>query len=135
MILSPRRGARGVAGPRADRGARHVGHACGTPMTAVLKEYLLRRQIAQHSQIRRMAQRLSIFTDLEVWRSDAPRWRPHGGDGVAARRPRRSRRPRFWGRVPDTLRSSRPVIRARALLARLPAAARDLVEHNWRRSM
>ena len=47
-------------------------------MTAALKEYLLNVQMAQHSQLRRMAQRLSMFTDLGSYSApDAPRWRSH----------------------------------------------------------
>lgn len=47
-------------------------------MTAVLQEYLLATERAQHSQLRRMAMRLSLHADL--WRyapPDAPRWRIH----------------------------------------------------------
>jgi hypothetical protein len=47
-------------------------------ITATLKEYLLHTQRQQHSQLRRMAQRLSIFTTLTKYRSpEAPRWRTH----------------------------------------------------------
>ena len=51
-------------------------------ITAALKEYLIELQIAQHSQLRRMAQRLSMFTQLDKYSApDAPRWRRHpGGD-------------------------------------------------------
>ena len=51
-------------------------------ITAVLKEYLLDLQMSQHSQLRRMAQRLSFFTPLDKYSGpDAPRWRRHpGGD-------------------------------------------------------
>ena len=55
-------------------------------VTAVLKEYLLEVQVAQHSQLRRMAQRLSMFTDLRSFGApDPPRWRTHPrheGDGA-----------------------------------------------------
>ena len=45
-------------------------------ITAALKEYLLEVQISQHSQLRRMAQRLSMFTHLGKYSApDAPRWR------------------------------------------------------------
>jgi hypothetical protein len=52
-------------------------------ITAALQEYLLEAQTAQHSQLRRMAQRLSFFTPLTKYTApDAPRWRRHpGGDG------------------------------------------------------
>jgi len=51
-------------------------------ITAALKEYLLDLQISQHSQLRRMAQRLSMFTHLGKYSApEAPRWRRHpGGD-------------------------------------------------------
>ena len=50
-------------------------------ITAALKEYLLEVQMAQHSQIRRMAQRLSFFTDLGKYSApEAPRWRRHPGE-------------------------------------------------------
>jgi hypothetical protein len=49
-------------------------------ITAVLKQYLLELQTSQHSQLRRMAQRLSMFTDLRQFSApDAPRWRRHPG--------------------------------------------------------
>jgi len=47
-------------------------------ITAVLQEYLDLVQRDQHSQLRRMAQRLSMFTDLGKFGvPDAPRWRIH----------------------------------------------------------
>ena len=50
-------------------------------ITAALKEFLLELQMAQHSQIRRMAQRLSMFTHLGKYSApDAPRWRRHPGE-------------------------------------------------------
>ena len=51
-------------------------------ITAALREYLLEVQMSQHSQLRRMAQRLSFFTPLTKYSApDAPRWRRHpGGD-------------------------------------------------------
>ena len=49
--------------------------------TAVAKEYLLRVQDEQHRKLRRMAQRLSLFTDLRKYAlEEPPRWRTHGGD-------------------------------------------------------
>lgn len=46
--------------------------------TAVLKEYLLTVQRQQHSQLRRMAQRLSMFTGLGKYTvAGAPKWRIH----------------------------------------------------------
>jgi hypothetical protein len=47
-------------------------------ITAVIKEYLAELQTQQHSQLRRMAHRLSMFTDLGKFRvSGAPLWRIH----------------------------------------------------------
>jgi hypothetical protein len=49
-------------------------------LTAALNQYLLEVQSAQHSQLRRMAQRLSFFTPLNKYTAgDAPRWRRHPG--------------------------------------------------------
>jgi hypothetical protein len=47
-------------------------------VTAIVKESVLRAQQEQHSQLRRMAQRLSMFTNLTKYSvPDAPRWRIH----------------------------------------------------------
>lgn len=47
-------------------------------VTAVLKDYLLSVQRQQHSELRRMAQRLSISASLGRYRLlDVPRWRTH----------------------------------------------------------
>jgi hypothetical protein len=47
-------------------------------VTAIVKEYLLGLQREQHEQIRRMAQRLSLFTSLDRYvLEDVPRWRIH----------------------------------------------------------
>ena len=47
-------------------------------VTATLKEYLLTLQREQHRLLARMAQRLSMFTDLRKYTlPDAPRWRTH----------------------------------------------------------
>ena len=47
-------------------------------ITAAVKEYLLQLQVQQHSQLRRMAQRLSMFTDLRKYGvPDPSRWRTH----------------------------------------------------------
>jgi hypothetical protein len=53
--------------------------------SAVLKEYILETQREQHSQLRRMAQRLSLHTNLRKYSvPDPPRWRTHGGDFLFA---------------------------------------------------
>lgn len=50
-------------------------------VTAMLKEWLLGIQRDQHSQLRRMAQRLSVHTNLVKYVvADPPRWRTHGGE-------------------------------------------------------
>ena len=47
-------------------------------ITATLKEMLVRLQQQQHSELRRMAQRLSMFTSLQKYRlADVPMWRIH----------------------------------------------------------
>jgi hypothetical protein len=47
-------------------------------VTAILKDLQASLEQQQHSQLRRMAQRLSMFTDLAKFRvADAPRWRIH----------------------------------------------------------
>jgi hypothetical protein len=47
-------------------------------ITAVIKEYLAELQTQQHSQLRRMAHRLSNFTDLGKYRiTGGPLWRIH----------------------------------------------------------
>lgn len=53
-------------------------------VTAVLKEVLVRLQQQQHSELRRMAHRLSMFTSLAKYRvPDPPRWRTHDFEGTA----------------------------------------------------
>lgn len=53
--------------------------------TAVAKEILLQVQDEQHRKLRRMAQRLSLFTDLRKYvLEEPPRWRTHGGDFLYA---------------------------------------------------
>lgn len=54
-------------------------------VTATLKEYLLTVQREQHSQLRRMARRLSMFTNLGKYTvPDAPRWRTHAWENNEA---------------------------------------------------
>ena len=54
-------------------------------VTAALKEYLLTVQREQHSQLRRMAQRLSMFTNLGKYTlPDPPRWRTHAWENNEA---------------------------------------------------
>jgi hypothetical protein len=62
-----------------------VGVTFRNAATAVAKEYLLRVQDEQHRKLRRMAQRLSLFTDLRKYvLEEPPRWRTHGGDYLFA---------------------------------------------------
>ena len=50
-------------------------------VTAVLKEYLLNVQQDQHRKLRRMARRLSVFTNLDKYAVlDPPRWRTRRPD-------------------------------------------------------
>jgi hypothetical protein len=54
-------------------------------ITAMVKEYLLNVQREQHSELRRMATRLSMHTNLNKYAlPDPPRWRTHGGDYLFA---------------------------------------------------
>lgn len=54
-------------------------------ITAMVKDYLLTLQREQHSQLRRMATRLSVSTNLAKYSlPDSPRWRTHGGDFLFA---------------------------------------------------
>jgi hypothetical protein len=51
----------------------------------MVKEYLLNVQREQHSELRRMATRLSMHTNLDKFAlPDPPRWRTHGGDYLFA---------------------------------------------------
>lgn len=50
-------------------------------VTALVKELLLNTQRDQHRQLRRMARRLSVHTNLDKYAvTDTPRWRTHGGE-------------------------------------------------------
>jgi hypothetical protein len=54
-------------------------------ITATLKEYVLNVQREQHSELRRMATRLSAHTNLDKYAlPDPPRWRTHGGEYLFA---------------------------------------------------
>lgn len=53
--------------------------------TAATKELLVKLQERQHSELRRMAHRLSMFTDLAKYAApDSPRWRIHDFEDVNA---------------------------------------------------
>src|SRR4051812_28502429 len=92
-------------------------------ISATIKEYLLETQREQHAKIRRMARRLSVFADLRRFAvADTPRWRTHGGDFLYANGINDAL---IFGDPSGAayLAVSHPVVRARALLGRLTAAA------------
>ena len=92
--------------------------------TAVVKEFLLNTERQQHSQLRRMAQRLSLFTNLAKYvLEDPPRWRTHGGDFLYANGYNDAL---IFGDPTGAafLAVSHPVVDARALMDRLTPAAR-----------
>lgn len=101
-------------------------------ITAALKEYLLEVQMAQHSQLRRMAQRLSFFRPLAKYSaSDAPRWRRHpGGDDEGEMISSLLQSALDFGDANGAGYQSvvQRVTADPAALAALPAAARNLVE-------
>ena len=83
--------------------------------SAIVKEYILNTQRDQHSQLRRMAQRLSLFTDLRKYAVlDPPRWRTHGGDFF------------FIGPYNDALIFGDPSGGAHLAVSHAVASARDL---------
>ena len=98
-------------------------------ITAVLKEYLLTVQQDQHRKFRRMARRLSVFTNLDKYAVlDPPRWRTRrpdeflfDGDYNAAL---------AFGDPSGTayLGFTQPVIAAQQLLNRLTTVARRAFE-------
>ena len=50
-------------------------------ITAALSQYLYELQREQHDKLRKMADRLSVLTDLRKYAlEDVPRWRTHGGN-------------------------------------------------------
>ena len=96
-------------------------------MSAILKEYLLNAQRDQHSQLRRMAQRLSLLTNLAKYAPlDPPRWRTHGGDFLFAQAYNEAL---IFGDPAGAayLAVSHPVVNAQALLGRLSPAARRVM--------
>jgi hypothetical protein len=98
-------------------------------VTAVLKEYLLNVQQDQHRKLRRMARRLSVFTNLDKYAVlDPPRWRTRrpdeflfDGEYNAAL---------AFGDPAGTayLNFTQPVLAAQQLLNRLDSAARRAFE-------
>jgi hypothetical protein len=95
--------------------------------TAVVKELLLNTERQQHSQLRRMAQRLSLFTSLAKYAlEDPPRWRTHGGDFLFTQAYNDAL---IFGDAGGAafLAVSHPVVDARALLGRLTPASRRVM--------
>ena len=96
-----------------------------------LKEVLLRLQQQQHSELRRMAQRLSMFTTLAKFRvPDPPRWRIHDFESPAFLFARDYHAALNYGDGSGRafLGVSHPVADAAAALGRLsPAARRTLL--------
>jgi len=97
-------------------------------ITAVVKEYQLLLQRDQHSQLRRMAQRLSMFTNLGKYGvPDPPRWRTHDFENPAVFHFSRAYNAALnYGDPAGAayLAISHPVLPADEALSRLPAAAR-----------
>lgn len=96
-------------------------------ISAILKEYLLNTQRDQHSQLRRMAQRLSLLTNLGKYAPlDPPRWRTHGGDFLFAQAYNDAL---IFGDPAGAayLAVSHPVVNAQALLGRLSPVARRVI--------
>ena len=96
-------------------------------IAAVVKEFLLNTQREQHAQLRRMAQRLSMFTNLGKYSlPDPPRWRTHGGDFLYAQGYNDAL---IFGDPAgaEYLAVSHPVVNAQSLLGRLTPAARRVI--------
>ena len=97
-------------------------------ISAVVKEYLLNTQRDQHAQLRRMAQRLSLFTNLAKYSlPDPPKWRTHGGDYLFANPYNDAL---IFGDATGSsyLSLTHPLVTSTSRLAELPPAARRAVE-------
>jgi hypothetical protein len=97
-------------------------------IAAILQEYLYLLERDQHSQVRRMAQRLSLFTSLEKFRvPEPPRWRTHDFENPEAFHFSRAYHAALnYGDAAGSayLALSHPVLPAEHAMSRLPAAAR-----------
>lgn len=96
-------------------------------VTAVVKDLLVRLQQQQHSELRRMAQRLSMFTTLSKFRvPDPPRWRTHDFEGPAFLYARGYHAALNYGDGSgrEFLAISHPLIDPTSGIGRLPAVAR-----------
>jgi hypothetical protein len=70
---------------RAQVPVHDVGVTARNAATAIAKEFVLQTQREEHARLRRMAQRLSLFTDLRKYvLADPPRWRTHAEDLIFA---------------------------------------------------
>jgi hypothetical protein len=100
-------------------------------VTAAVKEFLLTTQREQHGQLRRWAQRLSLFTELSKYaRPDAPLWRIHdfeSPDLLAITRAYAAALNYGDSSGAAFLAASHPVISNQPLPALLSAAARQAV--------
>ena len=98
-------------------------------MTAVLKSQIVETLIEQHGRIRRMARRLSAFTNLDKYAvPDPPKWRTHGSDDFLFSRDYNDAL--IFGDAAGSayLGISRSVVAAQDALARLsPSARRALI--------
>jgi hypothetical protein len=114
--------------PRAQIPVTDVAVTFRNAATAVAKEYLLRVQDEQHRKLRRMAQRLSLFTDLRKYvLEEPPRWRTHGGDYLFANPYNDAL---IFGDAAGSayLSLTHPVVSSIDHLAQLPPTARRAVE-------
>lgn len=96
-------------------------------VTAVLKELLVRLQEQQHSELRRMAQRLSMFATLTRYRAaDTPLWRIHDFESPTFLYSRGYQAALNYGDGSgrEFLAVSHPLIDPTAGIGRLPAVAR-----------
>ena len=118
LLVSPSAFAQLAARPSGD-GAHTI--------TAIVKEYILSTQREQHAQLRRMAQRLSLLTNLRKYSlPDPPRWRTHGGDFLYSQAYNEAL---IFGDPGGAayLAVSHPLVAAGDLLARLTPAARRVM--------
>lgn len=97
-------------------------------IAAIVQEYLHLLERDQHSQLRRMAQRLSMFTNLGKFRvPEPPRWRTHDFENPEAFHFSRAYHAALnYGDAAGSayLAISHPVLPAEQAMSRLPAAAR-----------
>ncbi len=92
-------------------------------ISAALQQVLFETERLQRKKIRRMARRLSAFTDLQRFAApDVPRWRTHGGDFLYANGINEAL---IFGDPTGAayLAVSHPVLNARSLLDHLTSAA------------